>query len=103
MICGLYAPDRGHVLLDNADIRQIRAEDVRKNIGVVLQSPTLFSGTIRENILMGNPFATDRELIEVCQLSGADKFIGTLPSGFDFRLSEHGREIIEWHAPVHCH
>ena len=93
MICGLYAPDRGHVLLDNADIRQIRADDVRKNIGVVLQSPTLFSGTIRENILMGNPFATDRELIEVCQLSGADKFIGTLPGGFDFRLSEHGREL----------
>ncbi len=93
MICGLYAPDRGHVLLDNADIRQIRAEDVRKNIGVVLQSPVLFSGTIRENILMGNPFATDRELIEVCKLSGADRFIGTLPGGFDFKLSEYGREL----------
>ena len=93
MICGLYAPDRGHILLDNADIRQIRAEDVRKNIGVVLQAPVLFSGTLRENILMGNPFATDRELIEVCKLSGADRFIGTLPGGFDFELSEHGREL----------
>lgn len=93
MICGLYQPDRGHVLLDNADIRQVRAEDVRRNIGVLLQNPVLFSGTIRENLLMGNPDATDKELIEAAKLTGADKFIGTLPGGFDFKLSERGREL----------
>ena len=93
LICGLQAPDTGAVLLDNADIRQIRPKDVRKNIGVVLQNPTLFSGTIRDNLLMGKPEATDDELIEAARIAGADSFIGMLPGGFDFPLSERGQEL----------
>ena len=93
LICGLQAPDTGAVLLDNADIRQIRPKDVRKNIGVVLQTPTLFSGTIRDNLLMGKPEATDDELIEAAHIAGADSFIGMLPGGFDFPLSERGQEL----------
>ena len=93
LICGLQAPDTGAVLLDNADIRQIRPQDVRKNIGVVLQNPILFSGTIRDNLLMGKPEATDDELIEAARIAGADGFIGMLPGGFDFPLSERGQEL----------
>ena len=93
LICGLQAPNKGLVMLDNADIRQIRAEDVRRNVGVVLQNPSLFSGTIRDNLLMGNPDATDEDLIEAARLSGADEFIGTIPGGFDFALSERGQEL----------
>ena len=93
LICGLQAPDTGAVLLDNADIRQIRPKDVRKNIGVVLQNPILFSGTIRDNLLMGKPEATDEELIEAARIAGADSFIGMLPGGFDFPLSERGQEL----------
>ena len=93
LICGLQAPDTGAVLLDNADIRQIRPKDVRKNIGVVLQNPILFSGTIRDNLLMGKPEATDEELIEAARISGAESFIGMLPGGFDFPLSERGQEL----------
>lgn len=93
LLCGLNPPDRGAVLIDNADIRQIRPEDVRRNIGVVLQNPVLFSGSIRDNILMGNPSASDEDLIEVARLSGAEAFIGMLPGGFDFPMSERGREL----------
>lgn len=93
LLCGLNPPDRGAVLIDNADIRQIRPDDVRRNIGVVLQNPILFSGSIRDNILMGNPSASDEDLIEAARLSGAEAFIGMLPGGFDFPMSERGREL----------
>ena len=93
LMCGLHPPDKGVVLLDNADIRQIRPVDVRKNIGTVLQNPILFSGTIRDNLLMGKPDATDEELIEAARVSGSDAFIGLLPGGFDFPLSERGQEL----------
>lgn len=93
LLCGLHPPDRGAVMIDNADIRQIRPDDVRHNMGVVMQNPVLFSGSIRDNILMGKPNATDEELLDVVKLSGADGFLGMLPGGFDFPLSERGREL----------
>ena len=91
LLCGLHPPDKGGVLIDNADIWQIWPNDVRRNMGVVMQSPVLFSGTIRENMLMGNPSASDEDLLEAARLSGADAFIGVLPGGFDFPLSERGQ------------
>ena len=93
LLCGLNPPDKGAVLVDNADIRHIRPDDVRRNIGVVMQNPVLFSGSIRDNILMGNPSASDEDLIEAARLSGAESFIGMLPGGFEFPLSEQGREL----------
>ena len=93
LICGLYPPQTGIVMIDNADIRQIRADDVRRNVGVVLQTPVLFSGTIRDNLMMGNPDASDEDLLQAAKLSGADAFIGQLPGGFDFTLSERGQEL----------
>ena len=93
LICGLYPPQTGIVMIDNADIRQIRADDVRRNVGVVLQTPVLFSGTIRDNLMMGNPDASDEDLLQAAKLSGADSFIGQLPGGFDFPLSERGQEL----------
>jgi len=93
LLCGLNPPDKGAVLVDNADIRHIRPDDVRRNIGVVMQNPVLFSGSIRDNILMGNPSASDEDLIEAARVSGAESFIGMLPGGFDFPLSEQGREL----------
>lgn len=93
MMAGLNEPDSGIVMVDNADIRQIRPDDLRRNIGVVLQNPVLFSGTVRENLMMGNPEATDAELIEASKAAGAEKFIGMLPGGFDFPLGERGEEL----------
>ncbi|MCE2516388.1 MAG: type I secretion system permease/ATPase [Alphaproteobacteria bacterium] len=93
LISGINPATSGAVLLDDADIQNIRPEDVRNNIGVVLQNPTLFSGTVRENLLMGNPDATDDMLVKAADLSGASQFIGMLPNGFDFILSERGKEL----------
>jgi len=93
LVCGLYPTDSGIVMIDNADIRQIRASDVRRNIGTVLQNPVLFSGTIRDNLIMGNPDARDEDLLEAARLSGANSFIGMFPGGFDFPLSERGQEL----------
>ena len=93
LICGLHPPDKGVVLIDNADIRQIRPEDVRANVGTVLQNPVLFSGTIRDNLLMGKPDASDQDLLDAARISGADAFLGLLPGGFDFPLSEKGQEL----------
>lgn len=93
LISGINRADSGAVLLDDADINNIRAEDVRNNIGVVLQNPTLFSGTVRENLLMGNPEATDEMLVAAAEKTGASQFIGMLPNGFDFILSERGQEL----------
>ena len=93
LIAGINKANTGTVLLDDADIQNIRPEDVRNNIGVVLQNPTLFSGTVRENLLMGNPDATDEMLVKAAEISGASDFIGMLPNGFDFILSERGQEL----------
>ena len=93
LIAGVNKADSGAVLLDDADVQNIRPEDVRNNIGVVLQNPTLFSGTVRENLLMGNPDATDEMMIKAVEISGASQFIGLLPNGFDFVLSERGQEL----------
>ena len=72
------------MLVDNADIRQIRPDDVRRNIGVVMQNPVLFSGSIRDNIMMGNPDASDADLLEAAKQSGVDAFVPMLPGGYDF-------------------
>ena len=93
LISGVHQATSGAVLLDNADIRNLRHEDIRNNIGVVLQNPLLFSGTVRENLLMGKPDATDEELLKAAEMSGAGAFIGMLPNGFDFLLSERGQEL----------
>ncbi len=93
MLAGLYEPDTGTVMIDNADIRHFRPLDLRNNIGVVFQNPILFSGTVRENLLMGFPEATDTDLLAAVQAAGAEGFIGALPGGFDFPLSERGEEL----------
>lgn len=93
MIAGIYETTQGHILIDNTDLKQFTYEDMRIGVGVVLQNPVLFSGTIRENLLMGNPNATDQELIQATAISGAHSFIGTIPGGFDFKLSERGKEL----------
>ena len=93
LLAGLYKPDQGLVLVDNADIRQIRPEDVRKNMSIVFQNPVLFSGSIRDNLLMGNPEATDEDLLYCVRAAGCEQFIGMLPGGFDFPLTERGREL----------
>jgi len=93
LLAGLHKPDAGMVMVDNADVRHIRPEDLRRNMSIVFQNPVLFSGSIRENLLMGAPDATDEDLLDAVRAAGAESFIGTLPGGFDFPLTERGREL----------
>ncbi len=93
LLAGLHKPDNGIVMVDNADVRQIQPDDLRRNLSIVFQNPVLFSGSIRENLLMGAPDASDADLLDAAKAAGADSFIGALPGGFDFPLSEGGRQL----------
>ncbi|MBL6786940.1 MAG: type I secretion system permease/ATPase [PS1 clade bacterium] len=93
LLAGLHKPQSGLVAIDRADVRQIRPDDLRRNLAVVFQNPVLFSGSIRENLLMGAPDATDADLLDSVRAAGAEEFIGGLPGGFDFTLTERGQEL----------
>ncbi|MCH8862554.1 MAG: ATP-binding cassette domain-containing protein [Proteobacteria bacterium] len=87
---GLYAPDEGHVMLDGADVRQMHPDDIRRNAGVLLQDVHLFSGTLRENILLGREGLGDEDLLRAAEISGVADFAGTSASGYDRYLKEAG-------------
>lgn len=93
LLAGIYEPTEGSVTIDNAEVTHLHPEDLRSNIGVVLQSPSLFSGTVKENLLMGNPLASDEDIIEAAKLAGVDEFVGQLPSGYDTVLTERGQQL----------
>jgi len=85
-----YDINRGEILLDGIDIRDIDKQDLRKYIAVVLQDVFLFSGTIKSNIGMNNPLITDQQIADAAQLVGADKFIEMLPKKYYEEVKERG-------------
>jgi len=87
---GLYDPAEGAVLLDDTDIRQIIPEDLRKNMAMVLQDVFLFSGSIKENITMGDPQISDDDILHAAEISGVQDFLGGLPNGYDLQLRDRG-------------
>ena len=93
LILGLYSPDDGAVSVDDADVRQLHPDDLRANIGAVLQDVVLLSGSIRDNIALGDPAVDDAAVIHAARLSGAHDFIGQLPSGYDLHLADRGEGL----------
>lgn len=93
LVMGLYQPDEGQVLIDGADLRQLHPDDLRANIGAVLQDVTLFSGSIRDNITLTDPVLGDEELIRVAKLSGTYNVVGALENGFDLALADRGEGL----------
>jgi ATP-binding cassette, subfamily C, bacterial LapB len=93
LVLGLYEPDRGAVLLDGTDLRQIDPADVRRNVGSVLQDVFLFRGTIRDNIALGAPFADDRAVLRAAELAGVEAFVARHPKGFDLDVGERGERL----------
>ncbi len=85
-----YDINKGKILLDGIDIRDIDKNDLRKHIAVVLQDVFLFSGTIKSNIGMNNPLITDQQIEEAARLVGADKFIEMLPKKYNEEVKERG-------------
>src|SRR5690625_255083 len=93
LILGLYEPGEGKVLLDGVDIRQIDPADVRRTIGHVPQDPVLFYGTLKQNLLMAAPFATDAKMLHVARIAGIDELASTHPDGYDMMISERGDSL----------
>ena len=90
---GLYYPDDGIVMVDGTNITQVRPEDLRRNFGVVPQTVSLFSGTVRDNITIGVDEFDDDFLLRVSEVSGVMSWLSKTPNGFDYKLSEGGKEL----------
>ncbi|WP_222876879.1 type I secretion system permease/ATPase [Terrihabitans soli] len=93
LLGGLYPPGEGHLLIDGVDVRQYHPAVVRAAVAVVSQSADLFSGTIKENLLMGRPDATDAEILEVAKVTGIDDFASRHPRGYDMPVGERGSNL----------
>lgn len=90
LIPRLYEASEGRVLVDGRDVRKIDLKVLREGIGVVLQESTLFSGTIKENLLWGNKNAGDSEIIEAARTAQAHDFIMKFPDGYNTLLGQSG-------------
>lgn len=93
LIPRLYDVTAGEVLVDGVDVRDYDLEQLRENIGVVLQNNTLFTGTIKENILWGKQNATDDEIIAACKAAQAHDFIMEQPDGYETVLAQGGLNL----------
>ena len=93
LICHFYDVDRGNIEIDGVNVRDIRLEDLRSQIGIVLQEPFLFSGTIGENIGYGKPGATFEEIMQAAKAAYAHDFIVTKPDGYDTVIGERGESL----------
>jgi ATP-binding cassette subfamily B protein len=93
LVCRFYDVTDGAVLVDGTDIRQFPVEEYRRNIGIVLQEPFLFYGTIAENIAYGKPDATRDEIIAAARAARAHDFILRLPDGYDSMVGERGQTL----------
>lgn len=93
LIQKLYYPTEGTIYIDGIDIRNVNPVWLRTNIGVVLQENYLFSGTIKDNIMLPRPNATMEEVIAVSQIAGAHDFISKLPKGYDTEVGERGSSL----------
>ncbi len=93
LICRFYDVAEGAILLDGQDIRNFAVSDYRRNIGLVLQEPFLFFGTIAENIAYGKPEATREEIMKAARAAHAHDFILRLPQGYDSMVGERGQGL----------
>lgn len=93
LLLGLYQPTQGAVTIDGVDVRQLDPADLRRNIGYVGQDPTLFYGTLRENIAIGAPYADDAAILAAAEVAGLSEFVNRHPDGFDMLIGERGESL----------
>jgi len=93
LMMGLYEPQDGGMLIDDTDYRQIDPADLRRNLGYISQDVVLFSGTVRDNITASNPKASEEDILNAAQLSGAHDFIARHPHGYDAMIGERGEGL----------
>jgi len=90
LLARLYDPEDGRVLLDGHDLHELRLADVRRAVALVFEETFLFSESVRENIRVGRPDASDEDVQHAAELAGASAFIGSLPDGYETVLGERG-------------
>ncbi|GAA1786945.1 ABC transporter ATP-binding protein [Planosporangium flavigriseum] len=93
LLLRFHDPDDGQVTVDGIDLRDLRLDDLRQNIAVVLQETLVFDGTIRDNIAYGRPGATDAEIEAAARAADAHDFVMAMPDGYDTRIGERGSRL----------
>ena len=102
LLMRFYDVKEGKICVDGADIRDVTRESLRANYGMVLQETWLKSGTVRENIIMGKPDATEEEIIAAAKASHAHSFIKRLPDGYDTVIGEDGGSLSQGQKQLLC-
>jgi len=93
LIARFYDPTGGAITIDGVDLRVVKQESLRRQLGIVPQEGFLFAGTVAENIAFGRPEATREEVAAAARAVGADEFIGRLEQGYDTELGERGSRL----------
>ena len=102
LLMRFYDPDSGQIQLDGINTRSMRRHDLRRSVGMVLQDTWLIAGTIRANIAMGKPDATEEEIIRAAKQAHAHSFIKRLPQGYDTVISEAGGNLSQGQKQLLC-
>ena len=102
LLMRFYDPQEGSISLDGVNTRRMARGALRRNVGMVLQDTWLMSGTIRENIAMGKPDATDEEIIFAAKEAHAHSFIKRLPKGYDTMIGESGGNLSQGQKQLLC-
>ena len=102
LLMRFYDVDKGSISVEGTDIRSITRASLRRNYGMVLQDTWLKEGTVRENIVMGKPDATDEEIVAAAKASHAHGFITRLPDGYDTMLSGDGGSLSQGQKQLLC-
>jgi ATP-binding cassette subfamily B protein len=93
LIMRFYELDAGHISLDGVDVTTMRRDDLRGQIGMVLQDAWLFNGTIRDNIAYGRPDASDEEILAAAKATYVDRFVHSLPEGYDTVIDDEASNV----------
>ena len=102
LLMRFYDAQGGEILLDGQNTKDMRRHDLRRNVGMVLQDTWLKAGTIRENIAMGKPDATEEEIIAAAKQAHAHSFIKRLPQGYDTVITEAGGSLSQGQKQLLC-
>ena len=102
LLMRFYDVDGGSIAVDGTDIRRITRKSLRENYGMVLQETWLKAGTVRENIIMGKPDATEEEILAAAKAAHSHSFIKRLPRGYDTVLSEEGEGLSQGQKQLLC-
>jgi ATP-binding cassette, subfamily B, bacterial len=93
LLLRFWDPQQGRIAIDGRDVRELRLDDLRRTIALVAQDTYLFNTTLRENIRLGRPGATDHEVLAAARAASVDEFAQALPEGYDTPVGERGLQL----------